>query len=145
MGKMEMRHIYQRTHRLRAGSLSRFTQIIEEVALELVRDGVPASQVHSIEMRTRLAQRLLGLAHSWWTDTQIEQLLLRALRNEASASRNQHRRREAHCYRLLSAEKAHFRQQIFGEQILFRRHDMASEKIDPSQECRSPAHRNDRR
>ena len=68
-------------------ALSRLTQIIEEVALELVGDGVPASQVHSIEMRTRLAQRLLGLAHSWWTDTQIKQLLLRALRNEASASR----------------------------------------------------------
>ena len=68
-------------------ALSRFTQIIEEVALELVGDGVPASQVHSTEMRTRLAQRLLGLAHSWWTDTQIKQLLLRTLRNEASASR----------------------------------------------------------
>jgi hypothetical protein len=27
------------------------------------------------------------LARFWWTDTQIKQLLLRALRNEASASR----------------------------------------------------------
>jgi hypothetical protein len=62
-------------------ALSRFTQIIEEVASELVGDGVPA------EMRTRLAQRLLRLARFWWTDTQIKQLLLRTLRNEASASR----------------------------------------------------------
>ena len=68
-------------------ALSRFSQIIEEVASELVGDGVPAAQVRSTEMRTRLAQRLLGLARFWWTDTQVEQLLLRALRNEASASR----------------------------------------------------------
>src|SRR4026208_299741 len=68
-------------------ALSRFTQIIEEVASELVGDGVPAAQVRSTEMRTRLAQRLLRLARFWWTDTQIKQLLLRALRNEASASR----------------------------------------------------------
>jgi len=69
-------------------ALSRFTQIIEEVASDLVGDGVPAAQVRSTEMRTRLAQRLLGLARCWWTDTQIKQLLLRALRNEASASRS---------------------------------------------------------
>jgi hypothetical protein len=68
-------------------ALSRFTKIIEEVASELVCDGVPAAQVRSIEMRTRLAQRLLDLARCWWTDTQIKQLLLRTLRNEASASR----------------------------------------------------------
>ena len=70
-----------------AEALSRFTQIIEEVASELVGDGVPAAQVRSTEMRTRLAQRLLRLARFWWTDTQIKQLLLRTLRNEASASR----------------------------------------------------------
>ena len=68
-------------------ALSRFTQIIEEVSSELVGDGVPAAQVRSAEMRTRLARRLLGLARLWWTDTQIKQLLLRTLRNEASASR----------------------------------------------------------
>jgi hypothetical protein len=68
-------------------ALSRFTQIIEEVASELVGDGVPAAQVRSTEMRTRLAQRLLGLARCWWTDTQIKQLLMRKLRNEALASR----------------------------------------------------------
>jgi len=61
--------------------------IMEEVASELVGDGVPAAQVRSTEMRTRLAQRLLGLSRFWWTDTQIKQLLLRTLRNEASASR----------------------------------------------------------
>jgi hypothetical protein len=65
-------------------ALSRFTQIIEEVAMEVVDDGV---LVRSTEMRTRLAQRLFGLARFWWTDTQIKQLLLRTLRNEASASR----------------------------------------------------------
>lgn len=68
-------------------ALSRFTQIIEEVAVDLVDDGVPPAQVRSTEMRKRLAQTLLGLARFWWTDTQIKQLLLRKLRNEASASR----------------------------------------------------------
>jgi hypothetical protein len=68
-------------------ALSRFTQIIEEVASELVGDGISALQVRSTEMRIRLAQRLLGLARCWWTDTQIKQLLLRKLRNEALASR----------------------------------------------------------
>jgi hypothetical protein len=65
-------------------ALSRFTNIIEEVAVELGDDGV---LLRSTEMRTRLAQRLFGLARFWWTDTQIKQLLLRTLRNEASASR----------------------------------------------------------
>ena len=68
-------------------ALSRFTQIIEEVTVDLVDDGLPAELMRSEEMRTRLAQRLLSFAHSWWTDTQIKQLLLRALRNEISASR----------------------------------------------------------
>jgi hypothetical protein len=60
---------------------------IEEVASELIRDGIPAAQARSPEVRTRLAQRLIRLARFWWIDTQIKQLLLRALRNEASASR----------------------------------------------------------
>ena len=68
-------------------ALSRFTQIIEEVTVDLVDDGLPAELMRSEEMRTTLAQRLLSFAHSWWTDTQIKQLLLRALRNEISASR----------------------------------------------------------
>jgi hypothetical protein len=61
-------------------ALSRFTNIIKEVAVELGDDGV---LLRSTEMRTRLAQRLFGLARFWWTDTQIKQLLLRTLRNEA--------------------------------------------------------------
>jgi hypothetical protein len=65
-------------------ALSRFSQIIEEVASELAADGVLP---RSTEMRTRLAQKLLGLARFWWTDTQIKQLLLRTLRNQMSASR----------------------------------------------------------
>ena len=68
-------------------ALSRFTQILEEVTLDLIGDGVPVELMRSKEMRTRLAQRLLAFAGSWWTDTQIKQLLLRTLRNEASASR----------------------------------------------------------
>jgi hypothetical protein len=67
-------------------SLSRFTQILEEVTAELVDDGVPVELMRSEAMRARLAQRLLSFAHSWWTDTQIKQLLLRGLRNEISAS-----------------------------------------------------------
>ena len=42
-------------------ALSRFTQIIEEVASELIGDGIPAAQVRSTEMRTRLAQRFTPL------------------------------------------------------------------------------------
>jgi hypothetical protein len=67
-------------------ALSRFTQIIEEVTVDLLDDGLPVELMRSVEMRTRLAQRLLRFAHSWWTDTQIKQLLLRELRNEISAS-----------------------------------------------------------
>ena len=65
-------------------ALSSFTNIIEEVEMELGDDGV---LLRSTEMQTRLAQRLFGIARFWWTDTQIKQLLLRTLRNEASASR----------------------------------------------------------
>jgi hypothetical protein len=68
-------------------ALSRFTQIIEDVTVDLLDDGLPVELMRSEEMRTRLAQRLLSFAHSWWTDTQIKQLLLRALRNEISATR----------------------------------------------------------
>lgn len=68
-------------------ALSRFTQMLQEVTLDLVGDGVPVQQMRSAEMRTRLAKRLLAFAGSWRTDTQIKQLLLRTLRNEISASR----------------------------------------------------------
>jgi hypothetical protein len=66
-------------------SLTRFTRILEEVMVDLIGDGIPAVVVRSIETRTRLSHMLLGFARSWWTDTQIKQLLLRALRNEISA------------------------------------------------------------
>lgn len=68
-------------------ALSRFNHILEEVIEELIGDGVPAALVRSTEMRTRLSQKLLGFASRWWTDTQIKQLLLRMLRNQISASR----------------------------------------------------------
>lgn len=68
-------------------ALSRFNQIIEEVSLNLVDDGLAAELVKSDEMRRKLAIRLLGFARLWWTDTQIKQLLLRRLRNQISASR----------------------------------------------------------
>ena len=38
-------------------ALSRFTQILEEVTLDLIGDGVPVELMRSKEMRTRLAQR----------------------------------------------------------------------------------------
>ncbi len=68
-------------------ALARFTRILEEVSVDLIADGVPVELVRSDEMRTKLAQRLLGFARFWRTDTQIKQLLLRTLRNEASKSR----------------------------------------------------------
>lgn len=68
-------------------ALSRFTLILEEVMVDLIGDGVPAALVRSIEVRTKLSQRLLGFARLWWTDNQIKQLLLRALRNEISAGK----------------------------------------------------------
>jgi hypothetical protein len=61
--------------------------MIEEVSLNLIDDGLTAELVRSDEMRRKLAQRLLGFASRWWTDTQIKQLLLRALRNQISVSR----------------------------------------------------------
>ena len=53
-------------------ALSRFTQILEEVSVDVVGDGLPAAQVRSNEMRTRLAQKLLSFARSRWTHTQIK-------------------------------------------------------------------------
>ena len=68
-------------------ALSNPPKFLEEVTVDLVADGLPVELMRSEEMRTRLAQRLLSFAHSWWTDTQIKQLLLRGLRNEILASR----------------------------------------------------------
>ena len=58
-------------------AMSRFGQIIEEVSLNLIDDGLTAELVRSDEMRRKLAQSLLGFASHWWTDTQIKQLLLK--------------------------------------------------------------------
>ena len=71
-------------------ALSRFDQIIEDVSLNLVDDGLAAELVKSGEMRRKLAKKLLGFARLWWTDTQIKQLLLRTLRNQFSAARQNH-------------------------------------------------------
>ena len=68
-------------------ALSRFTQIIEEVTVDLVGDGLSAKLLRSDGMRTKLALRLLSFAHSGCTDTQIKKRLLRVSRNEISASR----------------------------------------------------------
>ena len=68
-------------------ALSRFTQIIEEVTVDLIDDGLSAELVRSDGIQTKLALRLLNFAHSGWTDTQIKQFLLRVSRNEISASR----------------------------------------------------------
>ena len=78
--------IHQRPHRLRAGSAVAVHPNHRRgfVGADWRRR---SAQVRSTEMRTRLAQRLLRLARFWWTATQIKQLLLRTLRNEASASR----------------------------------------------------------
>ena len=51
-----------------------------------ISDGLTAELVRSDEMRRKLAQRLLGFARLWWTDTQIKQLLLRTVRNQISVS-----------------------------------------------------------
>jgi hypothetical protein len=69
----------------RPEALSTFAQIFEEVWKELVADEVfPLSGSDTGRMRTRLAQKVLAFASSGWTDIQIKQLLLRALRNEAA-------------------------------------------------------------
>ncbi len=68
-------------------ALSRFTQIIEEVTVDLIDDGLSAELARSDGMRTKLALRLLSFAHSGCTHTQIKTRLLRVSRNEISASR----------------------------------------------------------
>ena len=54
-------------------AMSRFRQIIEEVSLNLIDDGLTAELVRSDEMRRKLAHRLIDFASHWWTDTQIKQ------------------------------------------------------------------------
>ncbi len=68
-------------------ALSSFTQILEEVTVDLIDDGLSAELMRSDGMRTKLALRLLSFAHSGCTPTQIKKRLLRVSRNEISASR----------------------------------------------------------
>ena len=66
-------------------ALSVCDQILEEVWKELLVGGVLDPRVSEAgRMRTRVAQRVLAVASSGWTDIQIKQLLLRSFRNEAN-------------------------------------------------------------
>ena len=53
-------------------ALSRFTQIIEEVTVDLLDDGLPV-ELEIGGNAYEAGPRLLRFAHSWWTDTQIKQ------------------------------------------------------------------------
>ena len=60
-------------------------QIFEEVLKELLEGAVSVPCVSDVSrMRTRVAQKVLAIASSGWTDIQIKQLLLRTFRNEAN-------------------------------------------------------------
>jgi hypothetical protein len=66
-------------------ALSVCDQILEEVWKELLMGRVLDPRVsEASRMRTRVAQRVLAVASSGWTDIQIKQLLLRSFRNEAN-------------------------------------------------------------
>src|SRR5262249_7164994 len=74
-------------HRTSLGpdELSAIGRIFEDIATELAGDGLTCSGVLDTEQtRARLARKVLALASSRWTDTQIRQLALRACRNEAA-------------------------------------------------------------
>jgi len=63
-------------------ALSQFYAIFDEVWAQLVADGVAAS-FNTGEVRTRLANKVLAFSiPSRWSDIQIKQLLVRAIRNE---------------------------------------------------------------
>jgi 5-methylcytosine-specific restriction protein A len=68
--------------------ISRFERIINEVFKELCADGTISTATDPSRTRKRLAQRLIRLASSGWSEIQIRQLLLRAFHNEASARRH---------------------------------------------------------
>jgi hypothetical protein len=63
--------------------LSIVGRIFDDISKELAGDGVTCSNVLDAD-RTKLAQKVLVLASSRWTDLQIRQLALRACRNEAA-------------------------------------------------------------
>src|SRR6516165_9894871 len=61
---------------------SQFYAIFDDVWNQLLADGVAASFNNS-EIRTRLAHKVLAFTlPSRWSDIQIKQLLVRAIRNE---------------------------------------------------------------
>jgi len=56
-------------------------QIFEEVLKELLEGAVSVPCVSDV---SRMRTRVLAIAFSGWTDSQIKQLLLRTFRNEAN-------------------------------------------------------------
>jgi hypothetical protein len=63
-------------------ALSQFYAIFDDVWNQLVADGV-AAPFNTGEIRTRLANKVLAFTlPSRWSDIQIKQLLVRAIRNE---------------------------------------------------------------
>jgi hypothetical protein len=64
--------------------LSQFYAIFDDVWNQLVADGIAAS-LNTSEIRTRLANKVLAFTlPSRWSDIQIKQLLVRAIRNETA-------------------------------------------------------------
>jgi hypothetical protein len=82
--------MFARRSAFRPEDLSAISQIFEDVSSEVVADGVTCSAVLETEQtRIRVAQKVLALAASRWTDVQIKQLVLRACRNEAARRRRE--------------------------------------------------------
>lgn len=68
-------------------ALAKFAALFEEVWSELVLTRVLEPDADADSSRSRLAKRVFRLARSRWSDSQIRQLLMRALRNEATRLR----------------------------------------------------------
>ena len=80
-------------------ALAEFYGIFDGVWDQLREDGIEPP-VRTEEMRTRLANKVLALTFpSRWSDIQIKQLLIRAIRNEVA---RQNRPRRAQSARLAS-------------------------------------------
>jgi hypothetical protein len=68
-------------------ALATFDHTLDEVWTELLADGVLSpSNFDAGETRARVAQKLIAFASSGWSAIQIQQLILRTLRNERSAA-----------------------------------------------------------
>ena len=68
--------------------LSKVGRIFDDISIELAADGVVCPDILDTDQtRARLAQKVLALASSHWTEIQIRQLALRACRNEAARRR----------------------------------------------------------